>query len=235
MHRADPLCLRTQPQRGAAGQTAVFCASARSVIWRDCVMWDCLWRCSSTAIPFCYRRVRERGQLFHIVSMSMVRNDYTLKVVNKSQHGQILSDLSVSATMREHQSSALTIALRCRRERCCTIPAESTLLARPMRPAASPTSGDAYARPKERAVWKSETRFISPAAVTQAVPADCAAWTGCSMSLRNPISPLLLIILIPLASIIMSAVTVYFALQSSDQVVEIVEEPLSKTSWREEP
>ncbi|NNF17897.1 MAG: hypothetical protein HKN70_14225 [Gammaproteobacteria bacterium] len=55
------------------------------------------------------------------------------------------------------------------------------------------------------------------------------------MKIKNPISPLVLVILIPLLSIIMGTVTLYLALQSPEAAVDIVDEPLSKTSWRDKP
>lgn len=55
------------------------------------------------------------------------------------------------------------------------------------------------------------------------------------MSRRNPVSPLWLVILLPLLSVIMGSVTLYMALTTSEAGVALVEQPLSKTSWRDVP
>lgn len=44
-----------------------------------------------------------------------------------------------------------------------------------------------------------------------------------------------LVILIPLLSVIMGSITLFFAVTTGDPAVEQVEPPLSKTSWRDAP
>ncbi|MGE0620999.1 MAG: hypothetical protein AB7I04_16080 [Pseudomonadales bacterium] len=49
--------------------------------------------------------------------------------------------------------------------------------------------------------------------------------------------PLILIIAIPLAAVLMGAVSLYLALQGPDQEIPLLQAPLTKTSWQqaEEP